>query len=108
MRFNFACFALCAITVEDDLDTDLVEYSAELLSFHLNVRDAEAERIHVTDIKRRAHEAAYAKWPWSPKPEFKEPIYQIVPIQQMSFRWLSDAEEMIHQAAILQQKGVGA
>jgi hypothetical protein len=45
-------------------------------------------------------------WPWR-APEFKEPIYQLVPIQSMRFDDLSDAQTMIEQAAVLQQKGVG-
>jgi len=39
--------------------------------------------------------------------EFKERQYQLVPIQNMRFDDLSDAQTMIEQAAVLQQKGVG-
>lgn len=105
MRFDFACFALCVITVEDDLDT---EYIADLLSFHANVLDAMTEQTHRTDLLRTAHKLQHSgpHWPWA-VPYFREPQYQVVPIQQMRFDDLSDAQGMIEQAAVLQQKGVG-
>jgi hypothetical protein len=108
MRFDFQCFALCEITVEDDSDLDLHEVDAKLLSFHASVLDAMKEQTHRTELLRAAHKLSYSgpKWPWR-APEFKEPLFQIVPIQDMSFRWLSDAEEMIQAAAVLQQKGCG-
>ena len=108
MRFEFACYALCAITVEDDLDTDLVEYNAELLSFHLTVLDTMKEQTYRTELQRTAHKLSYSGPRWRRRaPGFKEPLYQVVPIQQMRFDDLSDAQAMIQQAAILQQKGVG-
>jgi hypothetical protein len=108
MRFDFQCFALCAIIVEDDLDPDLMEYSAELLSFHASVLDAMKEQTHRDELLRTAHKLQYSgpKWPWR-APEFKDPQYQLVPIQQMCFDSMDDAQEMIEQAAVLQQKGVG-
>ena len=108
MHFDFACFALCAIGVDDDPDLDLHEVEAMLLSFHASVLDAMKEQTHVTELKRAAHKTRFSgpKWPWA-APEFKEPKYQIVPIQQMRFDDLRDAQEMIEQAAVLQQKGVG-
>ena len=101
MRFDFACFALCAITIDED------EIEAKLFSFHTSVRDAVAEHMHVTELQRAAHKLQYSgpKWPWR-APEFKEPQYQLVPIQQMRFDDLSDAQAMIEQAAVLQQRGV--
>jgi hypothetical protein len=109
MRFNFACYALCETTVDEDFDTDIPGYCADLLSFHLTESDALSEAEHVTELKRAAHKARYSDphWPWA-TPEFKEPTYQIVPIQSMSFDCMDSAENMILQAAILQQKGVGA
>lgn len=108
MRFDFACFALCEMTIEEDLELDIHEISAELLSFHSSVRDAIAEQLHVTELRRAAHKLEYGgpNWPWR-TPEFIEPKYQIVPIQQMRFDDLSDAQSMIESAAVLQQKGVG-
>ncbi len=109
MRFDFACFALCEMTIEDDLDTDLPEITAEVLSFHASVLDAMTEQTHHTELLRAAHNLRFSgpKWPWR-TPEFKEPQYQIVPIQQMRFDDLRDAQEMIEQAAVLRQKGVSA
>lgn len=108
MRFDFACFALCEIAVEDDTDLDLHEVDATLLSFHASVLDAMKEQTHRTELLRAAHKLRYSgpKWPWR-TPEFKETPYQVVPIQQMCFGDLSDAQTMIEQAAVLQQKGVG-
>ena len=108
MRFDFQCFALCAIIVEDDLDPDLMEYSAELLSFHASVLDAMKEQTHRDELLRAAHKLQYSgpKWPWR-APEFKEPQYQLVPIQQMRFDSMDDAQTMIESAAVLQQKGIG-
>ena len=108
MFFDFSCFALCEMTIEDDLDLDLHEVGATLLSFHASVLDAMKEQTHVTELQRAAHKLRYSgpKWPWR-TPEFKHPIYQIVPIQNMRFDDLSDAQEMIESAAVLQQKGVG-
>ena len=107
MRFDFACFALCAITIEDDSDLDLHEVDATLLGFHISVLDAMKEQTHITELQRAAHKLQYSgpKWPWR-APEFKEPQYQLVPIQQMRFDDLSDAQAMIEQAAVLQQRGV--
>ena len=107
MRFDFACFALCEISIEDDLDQDLREVDATLLSFHATVLDAMKEQTHRTELLRVAHKLQYSgpKWPWPP--QFKEPIYQLVPIQSMRFDDLSDAQEIIETAAVLQQKGVG-
>jgi hypothetical protein len=110
MRFDFACFALCAMTIEVDEDIDLDEISAELLSFHASVLDAMKEQTHVTELQRAAHKLSYSGPGWLPRwraPDFKEPQYQVVPIQQMRFDDLSDAQDMIEQAAVLQQKGVG-
>lgn len=108
MRFDFACFALCAITVEDDSDLDLHEVDAALLSFHASVLDAMKEQTHRTELLRAAHKKRYSgpHWPW-PEPDFEKTHYQVVPIQQMRFDDLSDAQTMIEQAAVLQQKGVG-
>ena len=108
MRFDFACFALCEMTIEDDSDLDLHEVDAKLLSFHASVLDAMKEQTHRDELLRAAHKLQYSgpKWPWR-APEFKEPIYQLVPIQSMRFDDLSDAQEMIESAAVLQQKGVG-
>ena len=108
MRFDFQFFALCEITVEDDSDLDLHEVDAKLLSFHTSVLDAMKEQTHHTELLRAAHKLRYSgpKWPWR-APEFKEPIYQLVPIQSMRFDNLSDAQTMIEQAAVLQQKGCG-
>ena len=108
MRFDFECFALCEITVEDDLDLDSPEYSADLLSFHYSVLDAMKEHTHRTELLRAAHKTRFSgpRWPWS-SPEFKEPLYEIVPIQKMRFDNLSDAQEMIESAAVLQQRGCG-
>jgi len=106
MRFDFACFALCEMTIEDDTDLDLHEVDATLLSFHASVRDAVAEQIHVTELQRAAYRLRF-KCAAFFVPKFAEPQYQIVPIQQMRFDDLSDAQEMIEQAAVLQQKGVG-
>ena len=107
MRFEFSCFALCEISVEDDLDLDLHEVDAMLLSFHASVLDAMKEQTHVTELQRAAHKLQYSgpKWPWR-MPEFKEPQFQVVPIEQMRFKSLCDAEDMIEQAAVLQQRGV--
>jgi hypothetical protein len=107
MRFDFQCFALCEITV-DDTDLDLREIDATLLSFHASVLDAMKEQRHRTELLRAAHKMSYSgpKWPWR-TPEFKEPLYQLVPIQQMRFDSMDDAQDMIEQAAVLQQKGVG-
>jgi hypothetical protein len=111
MRFDFQCFALCEITVEDDSDLDLHEVDAKLLSFHASVLDAMKEQTHRTELLRTAHKLSYSGRPgWLPRwrvPDFKEPQYQLVPIQQMRFDELSDAQTMIEQAAVLQQKGVG-
>jgi hypothetical protein len=111
MRFDFACFALCAMTIEEDLETDLVEHSAEILSFHTTVLDAMTEQTHHTELLRTVHKLQYSGMvpsPWSYQaPKFKEPQYQLVPIQQMRFNDLSSAQEMIESAAILQQEGVG-
>jgi hypothetical protein len=108
MRFEFACFAICEMTIEDDLDLNLHEVDATLLSFHPTVLDAMKEQTHRTELLRAAHKARYSNpgWPWS-TPEFKEPIYQVVPIQDMTFHGLSDAQEMIEAAAVLRQKGCG-
>jgi uncharacterized protein YfkK (UPF0435 family) len=106
MRFDFQCFALCEITVDDDTDLDLSEIDAKLLSFHASVLDATKEQTHRTEILRGAHKLQYSgpKWPWR-APEFPEPIYQIVPIQRLRFDDLRDVQDMIKQAAVLQQKG---
>ena len=108
MRFDFQCFALCEITIEDDSDLDLHEVDATLLSFHVSVLDAMKEQTHRTELLRAAHKLQYSgpHWPWA-APQFKEPQYELVPIQQMRFDDLSDAQTMIEQAAVLQQKGVG-
>jgi hypothetical protein len=96
------------MTIEDDSDLDLHEVYATLLSFNASVLDAMKEQTHRTELLRTAHKLQYSgpKWPWR-APEFKEPLYQLVPIQQMRFDDFSDAQDMIEQAAILQQKGVG-
>ena len=108
MRFDFACFALCEMAIEEDSDTDMVEYRADLLSFHASVLDAMKEQTYHTELLRSAHKLRYSgpKWPWR-APEFKEPRYQIVPIQQMRFDSMSYAQTMIESAAVLQQRGVG-
>ena len=108
MRFDFACFALCSIDIEDDVDLDLHEVEATVLSIHASVLDAMKEQAHHTELLRAAHKLRYSgpRWPWG-MPDFGEPIYQVVPIQQMRFDHLSDAQDMIEQAAVLQQKGVG-
>ena len=108
MRFDFVCFALCTVESETDPESDLDEITATLLSFHATVLDAMKEQTHRTELLRAAHKLSYSgpKWPWR-APEFKEPIYQLVPIQSMRFDDLSDALEMIESAAVLQQKGVG-
>ena len=109
MRFDFACFALCEMDIEEDSDTDMVECSAELLSFHASVFDAMKEQTHRTELLRAADKLqndSGPRWPWRPL-AFKEPMYQLVPIQQMHFDDLEDAQKMIESAAVLQQKGVG-
>ena len=108
MRFDFSCFALCVMEIEEDLDIDLHEVDAKLLSFHTSVLDAMKEQTHRTELLRTAHKLQYSgpKWPWR-APEFKEPLYQLVPIQQMRFDSMDDAQNMIEQAAVLQQEGVG-
>ncbi len=108
MRFEFSCFALCEMTIEDDLDTDLTEIGARVISFHATVLDAMTEQTQRTELLRVAHKTRFSgpRWPWH-MPEFPEPKYQLVPINQMRFDDLSDAQAMIEQAAVLQQKGVG-
>ena len=106
MRFDFQCFALCAITVEDDSELDLHEVDATLLSFHASVLDAMKEQTHRTELLRAADRLRRKGAGWF-IPAFAEPQYQIVPIQQMRFDDLSDAQEMIESAAVLQQRGCG-
>ena len=106
MRFDFACFALCAIDIEDDLEFDIHEISAHLLSFHTSESDAVAEMLRVTEALRVKHQQRYSRWSRN-VPDFVQPQYQVVPIQQMRFEDLSDAQKMIEQAAVLQQKGAG-
>jgi hypothetical protein len=105
MRFDFQCFALCEITVDDDTDLDLSEIEAKLLSFHASVLDATKEQTHRTEILRAADKLRRKGAGWF-IPAFKEPQYQIVPIQRLRFDDLRDAQDMIEQAAVLQQKGV--
>ena len=73
MHFDFACFALCEMAIEEDSDTDMVEYRADLLSFHASVLDAMKEQTYHTELLRSAHKLRYSgpKWPWR-APEFKE------------------------------------
>jgi hypothetical protein len=108
MRFDFACFALCSISIDEDLEFDIHDVTATLLSFHTTPHDAFTEAGLITEIKRAAHKVSFGApiWNWH-APEFKEPIYQIVPIERMIFEDMQHAQEMIEQAAILQQKGVG-
>ena len=108
MRFDFVCFALCTVESETDLESDLDEITATLLSFHATVLDAMKEQTHRTELLRTAHKLQYSgpKWPWR-VPEFKEPLYEVVPISDLSFSELSDVQEMIENAATLRFKGVG-
>ena len=106
MYFNFACFALCEMTIEDDSDLDLHEVDAKLLSFHASVLDAMKEQTHRTELLRAADKLRRKGAGWF-IPAFEDPLYQIVPIQQMRFDSMDDAQNMIEQAAVLQQKGVG-
>jgi hypothetical protein len=105
MRFYFQCFALCEMTVDDDTDLDLREIDAKLLSFHASVLDAMKEQTHRTELLRAADKLRRKGAGWFIA-VFEEPIYQLVPIQQMRFDDLSDAQTMIEQAAVLQQRGV--
>jgi hypothetical protein len=106
MRFDFQCFALCEMTIEVDEDIDLDEASAQLLSFHTSVLDAMKEQTRHTELLRTADKSRRKGAGWF-IPAFKAPFYQLVPLQQMRFDDLSDAQNMIEQAAVLQQKGVG-
>ena len=60
MRFDFQCFALCEISIEDDLDLDLRDVDATLLSFHATVLDAMKEQTHRTELLRVAHKLQYS------------------------------------------------
>ena len=103
MHFGFACFALCAVAEGNERGI-----LAEMLSFHLSVRDAIAEQMRVTELRRAAHNLRYSRpyWPWR-IPQFREPQYQIVPIQRMRFGSMDHAQKMIEDAAVLQHRGVG-
>lgn len=101
MKFNFKAFALCEMTVYDDDDI-----LAELCGVYLSEEDARLESECITKGKEVAHEKYERTYRWSRRP-FVAPLFQIVELDNMEFKWFSDAEEMIQAAAILQQRGCG-
>lgn len=111
MKFNFECWALCSI----DINTDEEDApTAKLLGFWSTRLAAEEGRDQIEMERLEAHaksEAAYAKeLPYMARimaRDFVPGRYICVPLSQMQFDLLQDAEEMICKAATLIHVGVG-
>ena len=107
VKFHFACYALCEMNIEHLEEGDDPIISAELCSFHLTVDDAQAEADAINKQHLEAHREHNRKYSYMRYREFEPSVFQIVPLNELQFRYLGDGEDMIEQAAILRQKGCG-
>jgi len=107
MKFHFTAYALCLIEVTEDLELDIHEVSAELLGFFASRLDAEEHRDELEAVRLRDFNADRSPqkimWRWT----FMPRQYVVVPISDMRFESLADADQMISEAAVLIFKGCG-
>ncbi len=110
MKFNFACYALCEMDIELDEELDINEVHAELLGLFDSEKAAqEAATSHTEHKKALWDKRCKALYNLLREWDFKPPIFQIVPVENLEFgKDLYNAQSMIETAAELQQKGVGA
>jgi hypothetical protein len=110
VKFNFNCWALCEIDA-----TDPDEFPPEILGFWKSQGECEVACQQI-EWKRltasQAEEAAYRKkfgpaWGNLVFKEYTPGRYVHVPLSQMEFKSLDDAENMICKAALLIAKGCG-
>lgn len=107
MRFNFQCWALVDIRFPDEEDSCL----SKIRGFWPN-RDAAELGLACIEADRYADHAAKEKdhrrkFPWMASLPYAPATYSFVPLSQMEFETLSDAEDMIIKAAWLIHKGCG-
>jgi hypothetical protein len=108
MKFNFACFALCEMSVDADEEERFESgITAALKGLWLTESDAQQEADILTGMAQNQHEDHYRRFRWQGYSPFVPPVFQIVPLADLTFSYLDDAQNMIEKAAVLQQRGCG-
>ena len=106
MRFNFQCTALCTIKGDD------ADPAAKIVGFYASRNEAESGAAEREHEQRRMHQASSASHGASLcyryYLDYEPARYVFVPLSGMTFRTLTEAQEMIETAAVLQWKGCGA
>ena len=110
MKFNFTCWALCKIEEEEGYDP-----VASILGFWKSRDECEEGQRQLdalASLKFYRDKEAYAKrFPfWSQfhqNDEYTPMNCVMVPLSQMEFASLDEAERMIESAAVLMVKGCG-
>jgi len=107
MKFNFQCWALVRIDYPDDPE----DFFPVIVGFWPTSQDADAGRDaleHDRMVEHDRREDEYKrKFSFKARLDYKPAVYVKVPLSQMRFDSLSDAENMIEQAAKLMFKGCG-
>ena len=107
MKFNFECWALVEICYPDEEDTCL----DKIRGFWATREDLLSGRAAIEAQRRIAHEKQEdghkRKFSFMARLDYRPGVYVSVPLSQMQFKSLDEAEEMILKAAGLAYKGCG-
>jgi hypothetical protein len=103
MKFNFSCFALCRIYVDEE--TRSFDYAA-CMGFWLNLPSAK-EEILWFESTRRADFDEWSKSVLVYQREYVPGIYAIVPLREVSVKYFGDVDNLIQDAAKNYWHGIG-
>lgn len=107
MRFNFECWALVEIRYPHEEDSLL----DEIHGFWATKADLDSGRAAIEVRRAESHdkreEEHKRKFPFMARLKYQPAVYISVPLSQMQFKDLNEAEEMILKAARLAFKGCG-
>src|ERR1017187_3486711 len=99
MKFHFPCFALCEIWAYDpDEDPEMETVSITIHGFFPDHLSAERFRDDREAKLLAKHEAHYRRWPFMSVPTYAASIYEIIPLNDMVFKYISDIETVLEQA----------
>ena len=115
MQFNFNCYALVELDIiEDDYEDGRGKRKnfegSTILGFYLTEDEAITARITREVLANVEHDVEHDDWRRKNhmRPSERTPgEYAIIPLREMKFKELDDADEMIQAAAKLTWSGVG-
>ena len=103
MKFNFSCFALCRIYVDEETRSF---DSASIMGFWLNLPSAK-EEIFRFERSERATFNEWCKSVYAYHREYVPGIYAIVPLREVSVKYFDDIDNLIQEAARNYWHGIG-